>query len=54
MQETNFKFHRQSNGTDMGERTMKLYDFGPAVNAQRVCVYLAETGVEVPIQELNC
>lgn len=32
---------------------MKLYDFGPAANAQRVRVYLAETGIDVPIQELN-
>lgn len=32
---------------------MKLYDFGPAANAQRVRVYLAETGIDVPMQELN-
>lgn len=32
---------------------MKLYDFGPAANAQRVRVYLAETGIDVPIEELN-
>lgn len=27
---------------------MKLYDFAPASNAQRVCVFLAEKGLEVP------
>ena len=32
---------------------MKLYDFGPAANAQRVRVYLAETAIDVPIEELN-
>lgn len=32
---------------------MKLYDFGPAANAQRVRVFLAEKGLEVPIQQLN-
>ena len=32
---------------------MKLYDFGPAANAQRVRVFLAEKGLEVPIEPLN-
>lgn len=32
---------------------MKLYDFGPAANAQRVRVFLAEKGLEVPTQQLN-
>ena len=32
---------------------MKLYDFGPAANAQRVRVYLAEKGLEIPMEELN-
>ena len=32
---------------------MKLYDFGPAVNAQRVRVFLAEKGLEVPSEQLN-
>ncbi|MEO8164344.1 MAG: glutathione S-transferase family protein [Betaproteobacteria bacterium] len=32
---------------------MKLYDFGPAANAQRVRVFLAEKGVEVPLVDLN-
>ena len=32
---------------------MKLYDFGPAVNAQRVRVFLAEKGLEVPTEQLN-
>ena len=32
---------------------MKLYDFGPAANAQRVRVFLAEKGLEVPMVELN-
>lgn len=32
---------------------MKLYDFGPAANAQRVRVFLAEKGISVPVQELN-
>ena len=32
---------------------MKLYDFGPAASAQRVRIFLAEKGFEVPIVELN-
>ena len=32
---------------------MKLYDFGPAANAQRVRVFLAEKGLEVPTVEVN-
>lgn len=32
---------------------MKLYDFGPAANAQRVRVFLAEKGIEVPTETLN-
>jgi glutathione S-transferase len=32
---------------------MKLYDFAPAANAQRVRVFLAEKGLEVPTVELN-
>lgn len=32
---------------------MKLYDFGPATSAQRVRVFLAEKGLDVPIQPLN-
>ena len=32
---------------------MKLYDFGPAISAQRVRVFLAEKGLEVPTEELN-
>ena len=32
---------------------MKLYDFGPAINAQRVRVFLAEKGLEVPTEQLN-
>ena len=32
---------------------MKLYDFGPAANAQRVQVFLAEKGLEVPTEQLN-
>ena len=32
---------------------MKLYDFPPAANAQRVRVFLAEKGIELPTQELN-
>lgn len=34
-------------------RSMKLYDFGPAANAQRVRVFLAEKGLEVPTRQLN-
>ncbi len=32
---------------------MKLYDFGPAANAKRVRMFLAEKGLDVPIVELN-
>jgi len=32
---------------------MKLYDFGPAANAKRVRIFLAEKQLEVPIVELN-
>lgn len=32
---------------------MKLYDFGPAANAARVRMYLAEKNLDVPIVELN-
>ena len=32
---------------------MKLYDFAPAANAQRVRVFLAEKGLTVPTVELN-
>ena len=32
---------------------MKLYDFELAPNAQRVRVYLAEKGLEVPTEQLN-
>ena len=32
---------------------MKLYDFGPAANAQRVRVFLAEKGIDVPVEQLN-
>ncbi|MDP3160071.1 MAG: glutathione S-transferase family protein [Reyranella sp.] len=32
---------------------MKLYDFGPAANAQRVRVFVAEKGIKVPTQQLN-
>ena len=32
---------------------MQLYDFGPAANAQRVRIFLAEKGLEVPMVELN-
>lgn len=32
---------------------MKLYDFGPAPSAQRVRVFLAEKGLEVPTEQLN-
>ncbi len=32
---------------------MKLYDFGPAANAQRVRMFLAEKGISVPMAELN-
>ena len=32
---------------------MKLYDFGPAANAQRVRMFLAEKGLSVPLVELN-
>ena len=32
---------------------MKLYDFGPAANAQRVRIFLAEKGLDIPVVELN-
>ncbi|MFP6704739.1 MAG: glutathione S-transferase N-terminal domain-containing protein [Alphaproteobacteria bacterium] len=32
---------------------MKLYDFGPAANTQRVRVFLAEKGIDVPVEQLN-
>ena len=32
---------------------MKLYDFGPAANAQRVRVFLAEKGLQLPTVEVN-
>lgn len=32
---------------------MKLYDFGPAANGQRVRVFLAEKGITLPSTELN-
>jgi glutathione S-transferase len=32
---------------------MKLYDFKPAANAQRVRVFLAEKGLEIPTEQLN-
>ena len=32
---------------------MKLYDFGPAISAQRVRVFLAEKGLEIPTEQLN-
>ena len=32
---------------------MKLYDFGPAANARRVRMFLAEKGLEIPIIEVN-
>jgi glutathione S-transferase len=32
---------------------MKLYDFGPATSAQRVRVFLAEKGLQLPIEQLN-
>ena len=32
---------------------MKLHDFGPAANAQRVRIYLAEKGLEIPTVQLN-
>ena len=32
---------------------MKLYDFELAPNAQRVRIYLAEKGLEVPMAQLN-
>ena len=31
---------------------MKLYDFGPATNARRVRVFLAEKGITIPIEEV--
>lgn len=32
---------------------MKLYDFGPAASAQRVRVFLAEKGLQIPAEQLN-
>lgn len=32
---------------------MKLYGFGPAANAQRVQMFLAEKGIEMPFAEVN-
>ena len=32
---------------------MKLYDYGPAANSQRVRIFLAEKALDVPIVELN-
>ena len=32
---------------------MKLFDFGPAANAQRVQVFIREKGIEIPTQQLN-
>ncbi|WP_430516832.1 glutathione S-transferase N-terminal domain-containing protein [Bradyrhizobium yuanmingense] len=32
---------------------MKLYDFEPAASAQRVRVFLAEKGLELPTEQLN-
>ncbi|MEE3101633.1 MAG: glutathione S-transferase family protein, partial [Pseudomonadota bacterium] len=32
---------------------MKLYDFGPAPSAQRVRVFLAEKGLEIPTVQVN-
>ena len=32
---------------------MKLYDFGPAANTKRVRVFLAEKGIDVPVEQLN-
>lgn len=32
---------------------MKLYDFGPAANAKRVRMFLAEKGIEIPIAEVQ-
>lgn len=32
---------------------MKLYDFGPATNGQRVRMFLAEKGLEIPRVEVN-
>ena len=32
---------------------MKLYDFSPAANAQRVRVFLTEKGIDVPAEQLN-
>lgn len=36
-----------------GRATMKLYGFGPAASAQRVRVFLAEKGLDVPTEQLN-
>lgn len=32
---------------------MKLYDFGPAANAKRVRMFMAEKGIEIPIVEVQ-
>ena len=32
---------------------MKLYEFGPAANAQRVRVFLSEKGIEIPSETVN-
>ena len=32
---------------------MKLFDFGPAANAQRVQVFIREKGIEIPTEQLN-
>ncbi len=32
---------------------MKLYDFGPAANAKRVRMFLAEKGIEIPIVDVQ-
>lgn len=36
-----------------GTSTVKLYDFGPATNAQRVRMFLAEKGLDIPKVEVN-
>lgn len=36
-----------------GKSRMKLYGFGPAANAQRVQMFLAEKGIEMPFAEVN-
>ena len=32
---------------------MKLFDFGPAANAQRVQVFIREKGIKIPTEQLN-